>query len=435
MEYDHNSHRLVIVGGGVAGLELASSLARRWRRRPGAPSVTLVDKDSAHVWKPMLHMIAAGTRDVSQQQTPYLAQARDTGFTYQPGELCGLHRGKRELLIAPIHADDGRLLVPGRTLGYDTLVVAVGSQANDFRTRGAAEHCFRIDSREQANAFNREVRLRMLQCLTQDTSLGIGIVGGGATGVELAAELVQLAESAKAYGAHDLDRHISITLIESGPRLLAAFPRDISDETRSRLETLGVVVRTDARVSAVDATGFVLGDGNRAEASLKVWAAGVKAPGFLADLDGLAVNPTNQLLVRPTLQTTSDFRIYAIGDCASLTLPGEERPLPPTAQVAHQHAKHLIRHLPRLIERGIEVPDFAYRDLGMLVSLGEYDAFASLGKFGLLRGATFRGRLAQASHVLLYRSHQARLHGMLRGSLLWLVDQINARLRASIRLD
>lgn len=172
----------------------------------------------------MLHMIAAGTRDVSQQQTPYLAQARDTGFVYQPGELCGLNRERRELQIAAVYADDGRLLIPGRIVGYDTLIIAIGSQANDFRTRGAANHCYRIDSREQADAFNREIRLRVLQCVAQDAQLSIGIVGGGATGVELAAELVQLAESAAAYGAHDLMSRMSVALIESGPRLLAAFP-------------------------------------------------------------------------------------------------------------------------------------------------------------------------------------------------------------------
>jgi NADH dehydrogenase len=418
----------------VAGLEIASALARRWRR-PGTPTVTLVDRDSAHVWKPMLHMIAAGTRDVSQQQTPYLAQARDTGFVYQPGELCGLNRERRELQIAAVYADDGRLLIPGRIVGYDTLIIAIGSQANDFRTRGAANHCYRIDSREQADAFNREIRLRVLQCVAQDAQLSIGIVGGGATGVELAAELVQLAESAAAYGAHDLMSRMSVALIESGPRLLAAFPKDISEATRARLEQLGVRVYTDTRVSAVDADAFLFSDGTRREASLKIWAAGVKAANLLSNLAGLEANAINQLLVRPSLQTTQDPRIYAVGDCASLTLSGNQRSLPPTAQVAHQQAQYLIRQLPRVIERGLTPPDFVHRDLGSLVSLGEYDAFASLGKFGLLKGTTLRGRLAQASHVLLYRSHQARLHGIIRGSLLWLVDQLNARLRGSIRLD
>lgn len=336
--------------------------------------------------------------------------------------------------IAALHAPDGRLLVPARSLPYDTLVIAVGSQANDFGTPGVAEHCVGIDSRLQADAFNHEIRIRMLQCLAQETELSIAIVGGGATGVELAAELVQLVHTAVAYGAAGLAPRISITLIEAGPRLLAAFPEDISSATRARLEALGIKVMTATEVSAANADGLVLADGSQIAASLRVWATGVKAPDFLASLDGLEVARNNQLLVTPTLQTTRDPDIYAIGDCASLTLAEGGRPLPPTAQVAHQQAQYLIRSLPKLLQ-GNAVPDFAYRDLGALVSLGEYDAFASLGKFGLFKGVTIRGRLAQLSHVMLYRSHQARIHGFWRGGLLWLVDLLNSSLRASIRLD
>jgi NADH:ubiquinone reductase (H+-translocating) len=158
----------VIVGGGVGGLGIASTLGRRWRRQPGRPSTTLIDRDSAHVWKPMLHTIAAGTPDISQQQTTYLAQAREAGFSYQPGELCGLGRDACEMLLAAQHAPDGRLLIPARRLGYDLLVLAMGSHAN-FGTPAVAQHCYRIDSRRQADASNGEVRMRLLQCLTQDT--------------------------------------------------------------------------------------------------------------------------------------------------------------------------------------------------------------------------------------------------------------------------
>ncbi|QJQ01751.1 NAD(P)/FAD-dependent oxidoreductase [Herbaspirillum rubrisubalbicans] len=439
MDASNTNPHIVIVGGGVAGLEMATALGRQSQRqrtaqRP-APIITLIDKDSAHVWKPMLHTIAAGTSDVFQQQTPFVAQARQAGFSYQPGELCGLNRAAREIEIAALHAADGRLLVPARQLRYDALVVAIGSQANDFLTPGVAEHCFKIDSRQQAVAFNQEVRLRMLQALAQDTELSIAIVGGGATGVELAAELVQLVESAVGYGANTLNDRLSITLIENGARLLAAFPEDIAAATRSRLESLGVKVMTGTRVSAATEAAFILGEGGEVPATLKVWAAGVKAPDFLQDLDGLESSRGNQLVVTPTLHCTRDERIYAIGDCASLCLPGSERPLPPTAQVAHQQAQHLIRHLPARLTQGTPIPDFQYRDFGALVSLGDYDAFGSLGKFGLFKGVTLRGKLAQLSHVMLYRSHQARLHGFVRGSLLWLVDQLNARVRASIRLD
>jgi len=383
----------------------------------------------------MLHTIAAGTRDIAQQQTTYLAQARDTGFAYQLGELCGLNRAAREVQIAALHAPDGRLLVPERQLAYDTLILAIGSKANDFGTPGVGEYCRTIDSRQQADAFNQEVRLRMLQCIALDTELDIAIVGGGATGVELAAELVQLIECSVAYGAEGLAEHITITLIESGPRLLAAFPEDISAATQTRLEALGIHVMINTRVTAAEADAFVLDGGKRLPATLKVWAAGVKAPDILANLDDLETTRNNQLVVEPNLRTTRDPNIYALGDCASLTLPGTERPLAPTAQVAHQQAKHLIRYLPGAIQHGEPIPAFTYRDFGALVSLGEYDAYGSLGKFGFFDGVTIRGRLAQFSHVMLYRSHQSRLYGFWRGGLLWLVDVINTGLRAPIRLD
>lgn len=426
--------RIVIVGGGVGGLEVASTLGRRWRRRADRPAITLVDRDSAHVWKPMLHTIAAGTRDISQQQTTYLAQARDAGFTYQPGELCGLDRGAREILIAAQHAPDGRLLLPPRRIGYDLLVLAIGSQANDFGTPGVAEHCFYIDSRRQAEAFNQEIRLRVLQALAREDELSIAIVGGGATGVELAAELVQLVESVSAYGVPDLPSRIKVSLVEAGPRLLAAFPEDISAATRKRLEAIGIRVLCGTQVSAAEAEGFVLADGSRLPAALKVWAAGVKGPDFLADLDGLEASRSRQLVVRPTLQTTRDPAVYALGDCAWLVPEGAERALPPTAQVAHQQAQYLIRALPQVLQ-GRAVADFAHRDLGALVSLGDYDAFGSLGQYGLFNGLTFRGRLAQLSHIMLYRSHQARIHGFWRGGMLWLVDRLNSLLRAPVRLD
>ncbi|GAB0116191.1 NAD(P)/FAD-dependent oxidoreductase [Acidisoma sp. 7E03] len=420
-------HRLVIVGGGVAGIEIATALGRR----DGAPplDIALVDADVAHVWKPILHTIAAGTRDVAQQEVAYVVQARDAGFRYVPGPLVGLDRVARAITVGAVTAADGRLVVPERRLPYDTLVLAVGSQANDFGTPGVAAHCWMIDSRRQAMAFNREIRIRMLQSLALEQDLPIVIVGGGATGVELAAELVQLVDISAGLGASGLRGRMRVTLLESGPRLLAGFPEDISAATLARLRGLGISVRLGAQVTEATERGFTLADGDPVPAALMVWAAGVRAPPLLSNLDGLAVGRQGQLLIRPSLQTTEDPAIYAVGDCASLTPAGAERPLPATAQVASQQAAHLVRHLPGAITGRQPVPDFVFHDRGMLVALADYDAYGSLGRFGLFRGMTFRGRLAQLSHEMLYRSHQAMLFGFWRGSLAWLADRLNARVR------
>lgn len=433
MGKEQKQHELVIVGGGVAGMEIASTLGRK--KSSNRLNITLIDRESAHVWKPMLHTIAAGTRDISQQQTSYMAQASRCGFSYQPGELEDIDTVAREVVLAPVLASDGRLMIPSRRLSYDTLIISVGSKANDFGTPGVEEHCYKIDSRIEANSFNNEVRIRLLQCTAQDDMLAIAIVGGGATGVELAAELVRLIELAEGYGAKGLAERIGITLIESGDRLLAAFPEDISEATRLRLESIGVKVMLGARVEAVESDALVFADGTRVDSDLKVWAAGVKAPSFLSNLSDLEVNKNGQLVIRPSLQTTNNDYIYAIGDCSSLILSGESHPLPPTAQVAHQQAAHLIKHLPAAIFDGREVPDFSYKNFGSLVSLSDYDAFGSLGQFGFLEGTTIRGRLAQFSHAMLYRSHQVRLHGYWRGWLLWIVDRLNKRTGASIRYD
>lgn len=433
MRKDSDAHKLLVIGGGVAGIEIASTIARKYRREQ--IHVTLVDRDSAHIWKPMLHTIAAGTRNISQQQTSFVTQACEAGFAYLLGELESIQCAAKEVSLSTVYSEDGRALIPARNIPYDTLVLAIGSEANDFGTSGVATHCYRIDSRTQADDFNKEIRIRMLLSQAQELPLSIAIVGGGATGVELAAELVRLTELAEGYGAKGLADRISITLIESGSRLLAAFPEDISESTRQRLERIGVEVLLGARVSEAREDGLVLADGRTIAASLKVWAAGVKAPEILRSLEDLEINDRGQLVIRPTLQTTLDDRIFSVGDCASLTLPECDRPLSPTAQVAHQQARHLAEHLPQQMLNGRAIPDFVYRDFGSLVSLSDYDAYGSLGQFGFFKGTTIRGRLAQFSHAMLYRRHQTRLHGFWRGGLLWLVDRLNATARASIRLD
>ncbi len=425
-------HRLVIVGGGVAGIDLATHLEGRKLDR-GKLTVTLIDREGAHVWKPMLHTIAAGTANVYLQQTSYFAQAHRHGFRYEPGEVVAVERSGKSVTVAPLIIGD-KAIVPERQVPYDTLILAIGSVANDFGTPGVKENCYRIDSRTDAMAFNDAMRRAMIDAVMARTQLHVAIVGGGATGVEMAAEIVQSVEFIQAYGVTDATSRLKVTLIESGERLLAPFPPHISELAKVRLERLGVTVRLSERVTSADATGFSLGSGERIDAAMKVWAAGVRTPALTQRIDGLECAPSGQVIVTPTLQSTVDPSIFAVGDCGRLVVKGQDRPVPPTAQAAFQQALYLGRYLPRILAGG-KVPDFKYRDFGSLVSLGGYDAYGSLGKFGIFKQRFIKGKMAQLGHLLLYRRHQARIHGFGHGSLLWLSDLVAAKVRPKVRLD
>ncbi len=424
--------RIVIVGGGIAGILLATRLGDQLGRT-GRARITLIDSSPTHIWKPMLHTIAAGTRDVQQQQVIYLAHAREHGFTYQPGEMIGLDRSRRLVRLAEIRTPEGEVILDPRTVEYDVLALSLGSRANDFGVPGVKEHCHFIDSQKQAEAFNVALRTRVFRSVAKDEALRVAIVGAGATGVELSAELSRLLEVASSYGDPAVRERLSLTLLESGSRVLTSFPSEISARSQRQLEHIGFRVLTSTRVTAAEANGFRHDEGALTEADLMVWAAGVKAPDFMSHLGGLETNRSNQIVVGAGLQSSRDDRVFALGDCASLTVAGHERPLAPTAQVATQQAEHLSRHLPGWLA-GKPIPDFAFHDFGSLVSLSDYNAFGTLGRFGFFRGGFIRGRFAQLSHAMLYRRHQQALHGMRKATLLWAAEQINGLVQPKIRL-
>lgn len=420
---------ILIVGGGVAGLEIATALGNTLGRS-GKNTITLIDKDSVHVWKPMLHTIAAGTNEASLQQVSFMAHASQNHFTYWPGEMSGLDRENKLVHLQPIKMPDGSLVIGKRSFHYDVLVIAVGSCANDFGIPGVSKYCHFIDGRSQAMLFNRTVRMHLFRCAMNSTGMTISVVGGGATGVELVAELVQFVEMADNYSQFDLNTKIKINLIENGSCLLPAFPQKISGEVEAQLKKLGINVMLNTKVTAAEEDGFRLEDGQLIKSSLMVWAAGVKGPDFLKSLDHLEVNKNNMLLVKPTLQTTTDDSIFVVGDCASLIGAN----LTPTAQVAHQQAKYLIKEIPRWLN-GKAMRPFEYYHLGGIVSLGKYAAYGSLARFGIFPGGFIKGKIAQYSYDFIYRSHQKRIHGLFKGYLLWLAEHLNKMTRPSIRLD
>jgi NADH:ubiquinone reductase (H+-translocating) len=431
------SHRIVIVGGGAGGLELATRLGRKLGKS-GAARIVLVDANLTHIWKPLLHEVAAGSLNSSEDELNYVAQAKWNSFEFQLGRMSGLNRAAKTITLAPTLDDDGQVLMPERQIAYDSLVLAVGSTTNDFGTPGAAEHCLFLDTREQAERFHRRMLSHYLRAHANEgedgAQINIAIVGAGATGVELAAELHHAAQQLAAYGLNRIrPENMRITLIEAGPRVLPALPERIARPVHQTLEKLGVTVLTGAAVSEVRAEGLQTADGNFIPASLKVWAAGIRAPGFLKELDGLESNRINQLQVRPTLQTTLDDDVFAFGDCAACPQPGSDgRNVPPRAQAAHQQASLLTKSL-RLKISGQPLPEYRYRDYGSLISLSSFSAVGNL--MGNLTGSVMlEGWLARVFYVSLYRMHQMALYGPLRTLLLMLSDRIGRSTEPRLKL-
>ncbi|KQQ50017.1 NADH dehydrogenase [Pseudomonas sp. Leaf127] len=420
------THRIVIVGGGAGGLELATRLGKTLGKK-GTASVTLVDANLTHIWKPLLHEVAAGSLNSYEDELNYVAQAKWNHFQFQLGRMTGLDRASRKIHLAATQDENGNELVPARSLDYDSLVIAVGSTTNDFGTLGAAEHCLFLDTRKQAERFHQQLLNHYLRAHAgQDNStqeISVAIVGAGATGVELAAELHNAAHELAAYGLGRIKpENLRITVIEAGPRVLPALPERIGGPVHKTLEKLGVTVLTNAAVSEVTADNLVTSSGQVIPAQLKVWAAGIRAPGFLQDLDGLESNRINQLQVLPTLQTTRDENIFAFGDCAACPQKGTDRNVPPRAQAAHQQASLLAKSL-RLRIEGKALPEYSYKDYGSLISLSRFSAVGNL--MGNLTGSVMlEGWLARMFYVSLYRMHQTALYGAFRTLMLMLGSRI-----------
>ena len=243
-------HHVVIVGGGAGGLELATKLGDSLGRQ-GKAIITLIDQSKTHVWKPLLHEIAAGSMNPEKHELVYLAQAHWHHFNFRLGSMDGLNRAKREISIAPNFDEDGVEVIPRRTFQYDTLIMAVGSTTNDFGIKGASEYSIALDTQEQAERFHRRLHNALLRAQTQTSPVQAGqlevvIVGAGATGVELSAELHNTTRELAAYGLDkiDADRDINISLIEASERVLPALPARLSDSVELELKKLNVHLYT-----------------------------------------------------------------------------------------------------------------------------------------------------------------------------------------------
>ncbi len=431
--------QIVVVGGGAGGLGLVARLGKKFDRKKF--DIILIDRNQTHIWKPLLHEVAAGSLDANLDEVGYRSHAYRWNYRFFDGSLESIDRDARQVVIAPIVDETGREIVARHRIRYDYLVVSVGSVSNDFGTPGVRENAIYLDDRTQADRFRKRL---LNQCLrvsramnadpASDARVRVAIVGGGATGVELAAELFNAAKGLAYYGLEVFDEsRLDVTLLEAGPRILPALPEDLSQAATEELEAIGVHVLTRRQVTEITDEGIATSDGTFIPADLRVWAAGVKGPDFLQGIGGLETTPGNQLVVTSTMQTTRDERIFAIGDCARFVPEGADRPIPPRAQAAHQMASTAYHNLCALIADR-KLRGFVYQDKGSLVSLSRYSTVGSL--MGNLVGGRMavEGRIARIIYVSLYGMHLVAIHGWLKGVALVAMGRINQVIRPRLKL-
>lgn len=413
---------IVIVGGGAGGLELACKLGRKL----GPSKVMLVDTRLYHIWKPSLHEVAAGTLDIHQEGLSYQMLAHDNGFTFVYGPMTALDHDARRITVGAVRASDGEDVLHERRIGYGSLVIAVGSTSNYFGVPGARENTISLNATEDAERFRLRL-LRLMAVAEQEreerpdaqAALDIVIIGGGATGVELAAELREASGVYATYGFSRLQvkRDVRITLLEGAPRILAPLPERVSSAALKLLDERGIRVVNNCRVTKIEPDRVLDADDNVYPASLCVWAAGIRAPEFLGAL-GLPVNKGGQIEVDARLRVRDVAGVYALGDCAAC-IDGSGKPVPPRAQAAHQQADYLVKEFVRRAQgKPVGEKPYLYRDYGSLVSLGKTTSVGSL--MGSLSGASWfvEGMIGRVMYTSLHLMHHQAVLGALRTGVL-----------------
>ncbi len=430
--------KIVVVGGGAGGLELVTKLGRKLGKK-GKAEITLVDSTHTHIWKPLLHEVAAGTLDSHEDEIEYLGQAMCSGFRFRLGRMDDLDRTNKKISVAPTFNDKGEEIIPRRDFDYDYLVISVGSVSHDFGIKGVEQNCLFLDTTQQAETFQSQLLEAYLRAHTQgkpidEGQLDIAIVGAGATGVELSAQLHEVSHLLTAYGLDEVQpTDVKISIIEAAPRVLPGLPENLSAATEKELGKLGVKLFTNERVIEITEDAIKTESGKSISAAIKVWAAGIKAPDFLKDIDGLETNWMNQLVVKQTLQTTLDDDIYAIGDCCACKWIGEDQNVPPRAQAAHQMASLTYKSIARRMANK-DIPEYHYHDYGSLVSLGRYSTVGNM-MGNLSKGSLMiEGFMARMMYLSLYKMHQVALFGLFRVGMLSLSHLFRRSVHPKIKL-
>ncbi len=434
-------HKVVIVGGGAGGLELAAKLGNKLGKKKKA-NIKLIDCTLTHLWKPLLHEVAAGTLNSYEDELSYLALAHKNHFTFRLGRVDTLDREKQEVSTEPTLDNEGNEYIPRRTFKYDTLIFAVGSITNDFGIKGIKEHCMFLDTRIQADTFHQYFFRNAYTAHAQTTplregQLKIAIAGAGATGVELSAELHEAVNQLIEFGLDGLDvDEVKISIIEAADRILPALPPRLSEKTQQALEKIHVEVLAGHRIIEATKEGFITDKGGLIPSEIKVWAAGIKAPDFLKDIAGLETNRINQLVVKTTLETTRDENIFAFGDCAECPMEGTDDTVPPRAQAANQQATMLVKSVINRL-KGKPLPTYKYIDYGSLINLSHHTTVGNMmgNLLGKKAGSVMiEGLLARFVYMSLYKMHQLAIQGFIRVGLTTIANILTQKTKPRMKL-
>ncbi|MEY3615214.1 MAG: hypothetical protein RLZZ518_214 [Actinomycetota bacterium] len=369
---------VVVVGAGFGGLACAKKL-----RRSAAYSVTLIDRNPYQLFSPLLYQVATASLPEDDIAFPVRTAYREVQF--MRAEVSNVDAEAKTLTLST-----------GKTLGYDDLVLAVGSEGTTFGIPGVADHTLQMKSVADAREIRRSL-LRTYEGVEDGVlpieSLNVVIVGGGPTGVELAGAVRELQGEIKREFEH-IAPQATVTLLEAGPRLLPSFQPGSSEHARKALIKMGVNVRVDAAVTQATSHSLILTDGTALVAGTRIWAAGVVAPPhwkFLGDSDR-----SNRIKINPQLQLSDS--IWVVGDAAHFA-GADGKPLPMIAPVAIQQGRHVARQLLRR-ERNEPFEVFTYRDKGQMATIGRRKAVVEVRPW--LR---FQGTLAWLTWLALHLAY------------------------------
>src|SRR6516165_2665554 len=358
--------RVVVAGAGFGGLAAARRLAQ------AGVHTTLIDRNVYASFQPLLYQVATGGLASSDVAYPVRDASRRHGMLFRHGELAGLDPAARQITLAD-----------GATAGYDYLILATGVAAAYHGVPGAAKHSLGLYTRHDAIVL-RDAIMAALDRISRTGLTGdvaVTVIGGGATGVELAGTLADLCGNAlPAYFPQIAPARVHITLVEHGPALLAPFHPALRDYTRRQLAGRGVQVRPGTTIAEITPGQVVLADGTALPSDITIWAAGVAAPDAVSRW-GLPQTANGRILTGPDLRVAGQDRIFAVGDIALI----DGYPLPQLAQPALQMGRHAADQIRRL-EAGRAAVPFRYHDKGIMATIGYRSAVVQLPHRVRIRG-------------------------------------------------